>query len=145
MKTKFFTLLITLISIGMIIPTFAISPDEEKGEKSKTVNCSPSDLPLAPWDAIVIVADSINTCAAMQCNLWIYVYPSSSQCVAQSANPIQTAQYTGLLQYTFNIPGDTPCVIFKIVDPSGTCDAPFNQRTCCACIGSQTCVLKICD
>ena len=154
MKTKLFTLLMTLIIIGIVIPTFAVSPNKDKGEKSKneavnteikTTNCSPNDLPPAPWQATIIVADSAETCAAMGCNLWIYVYQASSQCIAQAAIPIQTAPYTGLLQYYFNIPGDIPCVIFKIVDPSGTCNAPFNHRTCCACIGSPTCELEICD
>jgi hypothetical protein len=155
MKTKLFTLLMTLIIIGFVIPAFADSPEKDKGEKLKTesVNseikttiCLPNDLLPAPWTAKVIVADSVETCAAMDCNLYILVYQASDHCVAQSAIPIASQQYTGALSYSFQISDEIPCVIFKIVDyPSGSCNAPFNHNTCCACKTSNVCTLMICD
>jgi hypothetical protein len=155
MKTKLFTLLMTLIIFGIVIPTFAISPDKDKGEKSKTenvkieiktLNCLSNDLPPSPWQATVILADSINTCAAMHCNLRILVYQASENCIAQSAIPYTSLLYNGGLSMSLFIPDAFPCVIFKIVDdPLNSCDAPFNHKTCCACKGSPICTLKICD
>ena len=157
MKTKLFTLLMTLIIIGIVFPAFAGTPDKNKGDKSTTEpvkseiyngDCPPSYPPPTPWTATVIIVDTTETCAAQGCNLLFLAFPASDHCVAQSAVPVGYAQYhQGSFSFPITIPStDIPCVIIRITDdPVGSCNAPFNKNECCICQPSPTCTLRICQ
>ena len=155
MKTKLFTLLMTLIVIGMVIPTFAFSPDKDKGEKSKketvnsenkTENLTPIPPPLS-WTFNVVVLDPYGTCGAQGCTLVFEAFPANANCEVQSAISVASAAYVpGTSTYLMTIPDQYPCVIVRIIDHTvHGCQYSFNSNWCCECKGSGTdCRLYIC-
>jgi len=146
MKTRLVYFIMIYLVIGMVIPTFAISPDKSKGDKTKTENLTPAPLPPSPWYLTINVTDPKDTCYAyLNCTLAFFIEPVSQNCEALSANPFGTVPiHWGQASYTVPIPDTIQCVQVSIIDLLGTCNAPFNSNTCCSCRGGSPCVLRIC-
>ena len=142
MKTKIFITALTLIVIGIVIPTFASSPENNKGDKTKIDNPAP---PPPSWTLHIQLVD-ITGCDAQNCNLGFLIEPADANCEAYGT-PIRTVIYEkGTNDYYPQIPDDYPCVIVRIIDLDGTCIYLFNSNTCCKCKGDpDPCKLKICQ
>lgn len=140
--------------MGMVVPTFAGSPEKKQGDKTKTDNLSPSPFsPLTTWDLYIRVSDPNDTCYAFyqnHCQLEFYIEAQTDNCVGSQAGygPWHQAISYGSGGYgPIAIPTEVPCVKISIINLSTSqlCkNAPLNQNTCCACQGSNTCTLRIC-
>jgi len=150
MKTKMFFFLMVWIVMGMVIPAFAVSPDKNKGDKTKTDNLSPSLLPPSPWNLYIHVVDaSDSTCyPALNCNLAFFWEPVSPNCAAIAVTPIGKVLFNfGQADYTVPIPDTITCVQVSIIDVTpGGCSSLINTNTCCTCKTGygNPCRLKIC-
>jgi hypothetical protein len=148
MKTKLFFFLLACIVMGMVMPTFAVSPDKNKGDKTKTDNLSPSPLPPSPWYLTINVTDPKDSCTAYtNCTLGFFIEPVSPNCAAISATPTYTVPILwGQADYTVPIPDTITCVQVSII-VTGFCGGyPINTNTCCTCKTGygNPCRLKIC-
>jgi len=144
-RTRIFYFLLVCISIGMVIPVFAVSPDKTKGDKIKVENLT-SPSPPSPWTLTIDVTDPNDSCAAyINCSLEFFVQPASSNCEAVLAYPsISIPIIWGTTSYTHSIPDYIPCVEVNIVPQPGTHCTGYNLNSCCSCIGSEPCKLRIC-
>ncbi len=145
MKTNFLFILITCIVIGMVVPVFAVSPDKNKGDKTKAENLTPSPLPPSPWSLHIVVLDPCDTtCPFNQCSSWRFkLQPATVHCEGVLAIPPVYITHTWCQSdYYLSIPDTIPCVNVSI-DPNG-CSGSFNPNTCCQCQNSPPCTLKIC-
>lgn len=150
MKTKLFYTLLTCFVIGMVIPTFAISPDKDKGDKTKADNLT-SLLPPPPTRNLIIQAmDPYDSCYAMisgNCIIGFFIQPRGPSCGAVIENPNFTQQFVyGQAYYNQLVPDSIPCYQVSIIVISGNCTASdINANTCCKCRGDNTpCKLRIC-
>ena len=128
----------------MIIPSFAIAPDETKGDKTKIENLSP---PPPTWTLRIHIMDANGSCLAQGCNLGILVQSASSDCISIATDPSYIIPYVpGSSDYTLPIPADITCVFVSIIDvPVGSCNYPLNLNTCCECKDmNNICKLFIC-
>jgi len=148
MKTKLFYILMTIIVMGMIIPAFAVSPEKNKGDKTKTDNLSPLPLPPSPWSLHIQVSDPDDNCYAVQhCTLGFFIQPINSDCTAFTEHPTWTLQfYPGTADYYQSLPDTIPCVQVSVCILQGFCTpSQINSNTCCECKDrNQVCKLKIC-
>lgn len=132
----------------MIIPTFAISPDKNKGDKTKTDNLTSSLPPPPPWLLRIQVIDPSDTCLAiLHCNLGFFIQPRSPNCGAWAATPTYTVPITWCkTPYYVPIPDTIPCVEVSIIVIRGNCPYKVSSNTCCTCNsgGQGSCSLQIC-
>jgi hypothetical protein len=147
MKTKLFYFLMVFILIGMVIPSFAITPKKDNGNKSKTETLTPP--PPSPWQLNIQVVDACDTCAAMYsgCTIGFYIQHVSTNCIAVNASPYITPTFNYCQSsYSYSIPDSIPCVQVSLIFKSGGCNPNLlNTYTCCKCRGDSTpCKLRIC-
>jgi hypothetical protein len=149
MKTKLFYFLMVCIVMGMVIPAFAVSPDKNKGDKTKTENLSPSPLPPSPWTLHIQVTDPSDTCyAILYCNLGFFISPLGANCEYPSATPTATVPFHyGQANYYVPIPDSIQCVQVTMIDlTTPSCYYLFYLNPpCCKCKGDPTpCKFRIC-
>ncbi len=147
MKTKLVCFIMVYLVIGMVIPTFAISPDKNKGDKTKTENLTPAPLPPLPWTLHIVCTDPTDTCFALfNCgNIGFNINRATADCHSAAANPLGFLAFNyGQVDYYQSIPDTVGCVIVTI-NP-GTCPSSyFSSNTCCKCRGDNTpCKLRFC-
>jgi hypothetical protein len=151
MKNKPISIFVIFIIMGMVMSTFAVSPDKTKGDKTKVDNLTPPSPP-SPWTLTIVVTDSYDSCSAYNnfgtaCSLEFILQPATSHCVGVLATPsISIPIVWGTKSYSQTIPDTIPCVDVSIVVKPGTqCNYSFNTNYCCSCNGdSKPCTLKIC-
>jgi hypothetical protein len=143
MKTKLFYLMVVCILMGMITPTFAFSPDKNKGDKSRSEDLTP---PPPTWTLHIYIMDTANQCTALNCTGLVFsIQKASNHCIAVTTDPPIIVTYTpGTADYLPPIPDDWPCVIVSIIDQGGSCST-INSNTCCECkANNNVCKLYIC-
>ncbi len=149
MKTQLFYLLMLYIGIGMINPAFAVSPDKNKGDKTKTKNLTPVPLPPSPWTLHIVCLNPLDSScySGQNCgNIGFSIYPASpTDCHGIAANPWGFLAFNyGQVDYYQAIPDDIECVIVTI-NPGSCPSSYFSSNTCCKCKGDNTpCKLKFC-
>ena len=80
MKTKLFNLFVILILIGFVTPIFAVSPDNNKENKTKTETLAPN--PPAIVYINVSLTNNSGSTVCMACQTWyvsVYEYRASPQ------------------------------------------------------------------
>lgn len=155
MKTKLFNLLLTLIVIGMVIPTFAVSPNKDKGEKTKsesvksenkTENLTPIPLPPPPtWNLYIHVLDAAGSCAAQAyCTFYFTIQQADANCKAIDVPFTHVLYDPNQTDYIIPIPSDYTCV-YVTITANPACSYLYNTNSCCECKdNNQICRLHIC-
>ena len=148
MKTIVFYTFLICIVIGMMIPTFAISPDKNKGDKTKTEKLTPAPLPPTTWTLHIVCLDPMDTCWGLtHCGTHVGfdIHPATANCEGVLAVPPGFLAFNyGQVDYYQSIPDTIQCVVVTI-DPGQCKPSYFSSNYCCVCSpGSTPCKLRIC-
>ena len=143
MKKLFVLISMIGIIIGMVLPTFAASPDKAKDENSKVDPALLPD-PLTTWTLTVYIDDADIDCPAQYCTLRILMVPADSYCVPVSSTLLVDFRYTpGTSLYYFNGSTNYAYGLIYLYDGSGSCE--YNKNICCETIGNNmSCHLYVC-
>ena len=131
------------IIIGMVFPAFAVSPDKDKGDKTKTDNLVPSPLPPSPWTLTIHSLDRED--CPWGCTYYFYIQAASSpDCKGLFADPpfAPVQYYWGTTYYPVSIPHSIQCVYVSVGGVGGYCRPSSN--TCCTCKSNPVCNLYVC-
>ena len=123
------------------MPTFAFSPDKNKGDKTRAEELTP---PPPTWSLHIHVMDTVNQCSELTSCTWgFFIESATIDCIGVSTWST-TKTYSPLQQdYNISISDDYPCVIVRLVRLTGSCS--FTPQETCDCrANNQICKFKIC-